>query len=47
MSEKIYKCQLCGNNYDEDEAEMLSYECCELELVDVEANPKESGDDMI
>ena len=47
MSEKIFRCELCNLTYDEEEAEMLNYECCEAELTDLEADPKESGDDRI
>jgi len=47
MGEKIFKCELCNSTYDEEEAEMLNYECCEAELTDLEADPKESGDDRI
>ena len=36
MGEKIFKCELCSSTYDDDEAEMLNYECCEAELTDVE-----------
>ena len=47
MGDKIYKCQICDTTYDENEAEMLSYECCEEDLVYTEANPEQSGDGTI
>ncbi|QQG39050.1 MAG: hypothetical protein HYS32_01150 [Candidatus Woesearchaeota archaeon] len=45
--QKVYICGICGSKYDDLEAEMINFECCDAELNDEGSNPKESGDDSI
>lgn len=43
--DKLYICKKCNSKYTEREADVLNFLCCDEEMTNLEANPRESSDD--